>query len=77
LSCPCYPKTIYVGQTARSIEIQMEEHKKAAEKGKWSHSGITQHKEQCHQPVDWDNPEVLATMTNKKKKKLAFDLKVR
>jgi hypothetical protein len=50
----------------------MEEHKQAAEKGKWSHSGITQHKEQCHQPVDWDNPEVLATMKNKNKKKLVF-----
>jgi hypothetical protein len=32
-------------QTARSVETQIAEHKKATDKGKWSHSGITQH---CH-----------------------------
>jgi hypothetical protein len=27
--------------------------------------------------VDWENPEIIATMANKNKKKLAFDLKIR
>jgi hypothetical protein len=54
----------------------MVENKNAAEKGKWPHSGINQHKEHCHLPVDWENPKIITTMTNKNKKKLAFDLKV-
>jgi hypothetical protein len=54
----------------------MVEHKNAAEKSKWLHSGITQHKELCHLSVDWENPEVITTMAIKNEKKLAFDLKV-
>ena len=30
----------------------------------------------CHEKVNWE-PEVIATMTNKNKRKLAYDLKVR
>jgi hypothetical protein len=54
----------------------MGEHKKATEKGKWDHSGITQHKQNCHLPVDWDKPEALTTTANKNKRKLNFDLKI-
>ena len=40
----CTPgKKSYVGETARSFKIQHDEHMKAAEMGKWSHSGLTQH----------------------------------
>ena len=55
----------------------MNEHCKAVEKEKWPHSGITQHKETCKANVDWENPTVITTMSNKNKKKLNFDLKVR
>ena len=55
----------------------MNKHRKAAEKQNWSHSGITQHKEFCQQPVDWENPIVITTMSNKNKNKLAYDLKIR
>ena len=77
LSCPCDNKAKYVGQTARSIESRMQEHKTATEKGNWHHSGMTQHKEQCQESVDWENPQVLATFSNKNKKRLAYDLKIR
>jgi hypothetical protein len=77
LSCPCEPKAIYIGQTSRSIETCMGEHKRAAEKQKWTHSGITQHKETCHLPVDWENPNIISIMQHKNKKKLVYDLKVR
>ena len=77
LNCPCNDKAIYVGQTIRSIKSRCKEHKTAAEKENWQHSGISQHKEQCDQPVDWENPVVLKTMSGKSKKKLAYDLKVR
>jgi hypothetical protein len=54
----------------------MGEHKKAAVTQKWLHSGITQHKENCHLPVDWENPTVIATMQHKNKNKLVYDLKI-
>ena len=77
LNCPCDDNSIYVGQTTRSIENRSQEHKKGAEKGNWPHSGISQHKEQCKANVDWENPKVLATMSEKNKKRLAYDLKIR
>ena len=76
LNCPCSDKSVYVGQTIRPIETRGKEHSKAAEKGNWHHSGITQHKEVCNEAVDW-KPEVITNMTNKNKKKLAYDLKVK
>ena len=77
LSCPCNDKCKYVGQTIRAIGNRCQEHKKAVEKGNWPHSGISQHKELCKEEVDWENPKILATMANKNKKRLAYDLKVR
>ena len=77
LKCTCSEKAVYVGQTIRSICQRCQEHKKAAEKENWAHSGISQHKQTCKAPVDWENPVVLATMSGKNKKRLAYDLKVR
>ena len=45
--CSCSEKAIYVGETRRSIDTRTQEHKKAVENQKWSHSGLTQHKETC------------------------------
>ena len=52
-------KAIYIGETRRSIEIRAAEHKRAAENGKWSHSGLTQHRENCNAEIDW-TPEILS-----------------
>jgi hypothetical protein len=72
--CPCSTKAIYIGETARSFEIRAKEHQRAAETGKWSHSGLVQHKEKCDAPIDWQKPKILATFSNKNKNKLKFDL---
>ena len=53
-----------------------KEHRTATEKGNWSHSGICQHKENCHSNVNWE-PEVIVNMSNKNKRKLTYNLKVR
>ena len=76
LNCPCAPSSVYVGQTIRPISTRGREHERNAANGKFHHSGITQHKETCNETVVWE-PEVLTNMTNKNKKKLAYDLKVR
>ena len=76
LKCECADNSIYVGQTIRPIETRIKEHRNAAEKGKWAHSGISQHKESCKVDVNWE-PEVLKSLNNKNKKKLTYDLKVR
>ena len=68
LQCPCSDEAKYIGQTTRSITTCTKEHKKAAETGNWQHSGISAHKEHCHEPVDWDNPKVITNMSNKNKK---------
>ena len=43
----------------------------------WAHLGISAHKEHCKEPVDWENPTVLATISGKNKKRVAYDAKVR
>ena len=54
-----------------------KEHGRASLKGNWSHSGISAHKEHCKTAVDWEKPTVIVNKSNKNKKKLNFDLKVR
>ena len=76
LTCPCSPHAKYIGQTIHPILTRGKEHEKAALKGNWDHSGISHHKQSCTAEVDWE-PEVVTTMTNKNKRKLTYDLKVR
>ena len=77
IQCPCSEKSKYVGQTARSIITRGKEHGSAANRGNWSHSGISAHKEFCKEEIDWTTPKVIATKTNKNKKRLNYELKVR
>ena len=76
ISCSCSPNATYVGQTIRPIATCGKEHKRAAETEKWHHSGIAQHKENCKEDVEWE-PKVIANMTDKNKKRLTYNLKVR
>ena len=41
LSCPWSEDAVYIGQTIRPISTRVNEHRKAVEKGKWAHSGIS------------------------------------
>ena len=67
--CPCSENARYVGQTTRSILQRGKEHGRAVEKGNWTHSGISAHKENCAEEIDWSSPTVITTMSNKSKKK--------
>ena len=56
----------YVGETARSFSIRHKEHCKAAEKGHWNHSGLTQHTQHCGAPIA--KPEILSVAKRHKTK---------
>jgi hypothetical protein len=62
---------------SRKFLIRTKDHQKAMEQKKWSHSGITTHKEHCPLPVDWDNPEILAAGFHKNKIFLKYSLRLR
>ena len=47
----------------------------ATEKGRWTHSGLTQHKEHCKAPIDW-KPEVLSRVNMKNPQLLKHHLRV-
>ena len=66
-------KIDYIGETKRSFRIRDGEHKKAAEAGRWSHSGLTQHMEHCDAQIE--GPFILTT-ANRKDKNPKFDLRV-
>ena len=63
--CPTH-KIDYVGETNHSYKIRDQELKRAAEKGNWSHSGLTQHKRECSAPIS--EPEIFSTENQKMKK---------
>ena len=63
--CPCRPSAIYVGETRRSISTRAAEHKRAVETQKWSHSGLSQHKQECNSPMNW-TPEILSRPNTRK-----------
>ncbi len=75
--CPCSDKSVYIGQTARSCDLRWDEHGKAIQKENWSHSGISQHHQHCHEQFDKSNATVITTMQGKNKKSLAYNLKIR
>ena len=76
-TCTCSKKAIYIGQTHRSCEIRWKEHERAIQNEQWHHSGITQHHQHCQHTSNKDNFEVIHTTQDKKKGRLAFNLKVR
>ena len=73
---PCPRHNVdYVGETARNFDIRHKEHFKAAEVGRYSHSGLTQHLQNCDAPIE--GPEILSVAKKTKDKgKLKFDLRV-
>ena len=73
--CQCKPEAVYVGETRRSIDTRATEHKKAAETGKWTHSGLTQHRQNCEAPIEW-TPEVLSRVNLKDPDQLKHHLRV-
>ena len=76
-TCTCSDKAIYIGQTHRSCEIRWKEHERAINNEQWHHSGITQHYEHCTNNFNKDNFTVVHTMQDKKKGRLAYNLKVK
>ena len=73
--CPKCGK-VYIGQTRRCCATRWQEHQRAIEKENWSHSGISQHHQNCDEPFDVSNFQVIKTMTGKNKKKLDYDQRV-
>ena len=57
----------YVGETARNFDTRHKEHFKAAEAGRWSHSGLTQHIQNCDAPIE--GPEILSIAKKNKRQK--------
>ena len=74
-SCSCKPEAVYVGETRRSIDLRAAEHQKAAEMGRWSHSGLTQLRQSCNAPINW-TPEVLSRVNTKDPDRLKHHLRV-
>ena len=76
-TCKCSNKAVYVGQTARSFEQRWKEHGYAITREQWSHSGITQHHQNCPHQFDKDNFDIITKMQGKKKRRLNYDIKIR
>jgi len=49
----------YIGQTKRTLNTRIMEHKKDINKTNGKHSVITEHRLECNHDFDWDNPTIL------------------
>ena len=76
-TCTCSENSIYIGQTNRSCEICWKDHERDVNKERWQKSGITQHLQHCQENFSKDNFEVVHTMQDKKKSRLAYNLRMR
>ena len=66
----------YIGETSRSFQVRHAEHMKAAQGGRWSHSGLTQHMEKCNGEIE--GPSILCTANSKSSKNgMKYDLRVK
>ena len=77
LKCDCKAdsRNAYIGKTTRKVKARMAEHKGYVRREEWHMSGIAAHKEHCKEgSVDFDNPEILATINARFKKQADFKL---
>ena len=76
-TCTCSEKAVYIGQTNRSFKSRWKDHGYAIGRQDWRYSGITQHHRHCSQPYNDENFEPLHTMQDKKKNRLAYNIRMR
>ena len=76
-TCTCSDKATYIGQTCRSYQSRWKEHGKAVERQDWKYSGLSQHYQHCNQPFKDENFEPVHTMQDKKRKRLAYNMRMR
>ena len=70
----------YVGQTRVNFRTRMAQHKAdvTSNKADENISGISKHARHCpHAEINWENPKIIATFSDKNKKNLQQDLLIR
>ena len=74
--CPSRPEknNAYIGQSRRTLESRLEEHKGYIRRGEWAKSGLAAHKEQCDATINWEDVEILSKIKCKSKKQLPYKL---
>ena len=76
-TCTCSNTATYIGQTNRTFKLRWDEHARAIQNKNWHHSGITQHYENCPHQFNKENFQPIHNMQGKKRRKLAYDTKIR
>ena len=80
LRCSCSEKAKYIGQTRVSFRVRMRQHKDdvTSNKPDANISGISKHARYCTSgTINWDNPKIIATFSDKKKSTLQRNLLTR
>ena len=80
LSCSCNDKAKYIGQTRVSFRTRMGQHLDdvTSSKPEANISGISKHARNCPDGViNWEEPEIVATYSDKSKKSLQKNLLIR
>ena len=80
LSCSCSQDAKYIGQTRVSFRTRMSQHEADTTSNKSDEhiSGISKHARHCTAgTINWNEPEIITTLNNKKKTALQQNLLVR
>ena len=64
-SIPCECELEYVGETKRSIETRIKDHKKHIEKAEWEKSAVAAHYNDSKHKILWDDTKIVAQSENK------------
>ena len=62
---PCACGTQYIGETKRSVNTRIKEHKKCLEKCEWDKSAIAMHHKDTKHHIRWEDTKIVAQDSNK------------
>ena len=73
----CLCADYYIGETGRSTNIRIKEHKAACRLAKFDRSAVAEHAWKDGHIIEWDQVEVLDTVTDKHQRRVKEALYIR
>ncbi|XP_071476521.1 uncharacterized protein [Diadema antillarum] len=61
---PCECGKVYIGETGRSLETRLKEHKTCYRRSEWEKSAIVKHAQQSEHRINWEDSKLITSIKN-------------
>ena len=73
--CKQNKNNAYIGQSRRTVNSRLDEHKGYIRRGEWTKSGLAAHKETCKEEINWEEDvEIIAKINSRSKRQASMKL---